>query len=541
MRKRILLLGFFFVINPLSISEFSLSKIFAESKNNPQNNSISIPFQVVNGILDLREAEFYGKSIYALDGEWLFKIKSEADDEIKSYEPSVQKIIQVPGSWNATFAKSGFQTGLGRGTYFIRILLPENRPNYLALKVGDTSTAFRLYSNQELIHENGRVGHNRNEMVPSYKHPLIFLNIDNSHNHLDLRLDVSNFYHSTGGIRKSIYIGGLDGILQNENWGLARDWSMFSAIFFIGFFYMIVYIYFRKDKSTLIFSIFCFIMSTRSLFTGSVIAYENTPDTYWVLIHKLDLLSFVSSIPLFVYFLQSLFPDEFYRSVFNLNFLIASIFFLIVIILPSHVYMEFIPIYQLFVGLNIPFVIFLVYKTIKRNREGAFFLLFGTMAVTFTTANDMLNQALVINTGYYSSFGLIAFFLSKASLLTFRHANTILELTRLKSNLEKTVALRTEELHQEKTFAEEANVTKERLLELVSRELKKPMSQVSNLLDSVLEDYDQRNEKEIMKILKESRAISKESLTLIEYLHENRFYDPFQKNKSHGTYESKEN
>ncbi|MGJ4746913.1 7TM diverse intracellular signaling domain-containing protein [Leptospira sp. SA-E8] len=467
--------------------------------------------QAKDGILDLRDWDRDRFSTVALDGNWEFA------DTIQAPETFIKDgFISVPGAWNS-FTKNGtIHEGEGLGTYRLTVLLDKPVKD-LAFQIGDVSTAFKLFLNGKLLIENGKIGTSRDQMVPSYKHPIVL--IDEESKELKLTLQISNFYHRTGGLRKSIKLGNTLAIFEEKKRQVALGWVVFGATFFMGLYHLILFLMRRVDKSALWFGFFCIDLSIRGFFTGSVFIYEVTPDLFWVYIHKLDILTFVLALPLFSVFLKAVFPDEKFHYYFNNIFLSVSfVFFILVLALPSTEYMNYIRIFQGFVGVGILYFFVMISLCIFRKREGAILFAIGSLILFLTTLNDILNQSLIIKAEYLASWGLLAFLFSQTVMLSVRFSNAFVRLEELQKSLEQKVIERTKQLAEAKHIAEEANSLKDTFLSLVTHDLRSPITTVIGILQLIRNDYKQLDDKSLLEWVDRAEYTSSQSLEMIATL-----------------------
>ncbi|TGL64313.1 sensor histidine kinase [Leptospira sarikeiensis] len=463
------------------------------------------------GVLDLRNWNGDVFPIVSLDGDWEF-----TDGLAEPENFTKEGFIPVPGAWNKFSNNGKTHGGQGAGTYKLKILLDKPVKN-LAFLVGDISTAFKLYLNGKLLIENGKVGKTKEEMFPSYKHPIVLINEESKE--LNITLQISNFYHVTGGLRKSIRIGQTLPIFEAKKRQVALGWVVFGATFFMGLYHLILFLMRRVDKSALWFGLFCIDLSLRGFFTGSVFIYEITPDSFWIFLHKLDILTFVLALPLFSVFLKAVFPEEKFHQFFNKGFFaVSSVFFIVVLFLPSSEYMYYIKFFQWFVGSAIFYFFALIVVTIVKRREGAILFSLGSFILFITTLNDILNQSLVIKAEYIASWGLLAFLFSQTVMLSLRFSNAFVRLEELQKSLEQKVKERTKELAEAKQVAEEANSLKDTFLSLVTHDLRSPITTVIGIVQLIKNEYKQMDEASILEWLDRAEHTSSQSLEMIATL-----------------------
>jgi signal transduction histidine kinase len=471
------------------------------------SESISMNPQAEMGVMDLREWNPEDLPLIPLNGKWQYKILNPIESEDI-------RLIDVPGPWNSTMNKKGS----GQAIYYLTIKLPNNpelRKN-LALELNDISSAFELKLNGELVLSKGVVGSSREEMKPSYKRPILFLN--NLGEELNLELKVSNYYHPKGGIRSSIILGKTIGIIERNSKRLAIMWLLVGATFIMGVYHIIIFTMRRVDQSSLWFGLFSMQVGLRAFFDNNVFFYRIFPDEYWVLIHKIDVISFAMTLPLFSLFIHSVFSREFNNIILKIFIGVGLLFSFIITVTNSNFYMNVINYFEVFVIVSILYFLFIIFKTVRKKREGAILFLIGSLILFGTVINDILNQMRLIQTGYIVNFGFIAFLLSQTTLLSRRYTLAFVHLEELKNSLEDKVQLRTKELSTAKYNAENANNLKDKFLSLVSHDLRSPIASVIGLLNLIVEDYDEISDSEKKSFLQKALDNLNHSLGMISQL-----------------------
>jgi len=481
-------------------SQFFTCKLSSDSKLNAK---------AVNGILDLRNWNLNKYPTVNLDGEWHFN-----PGFVDFHSENIPKsIIKVPSTWNNHDHFGKIQLGEGIGTYSLKLLLPKDSKN-LIFQFNDTSTAFNFYINGVLVKQNGIIGKSRAEMVPSYKHPS--LPLDHSFgDEIEINIQMSNYYHPTGGLRKSINLSDIQYFNETNKKEVAVGWLVFGATFMMGLYHFIIFLMRKSDKSALMFSIFCLDVSFRTFFTGSVFLYEILPDKYWVLIHKLDLLSFVISLPFFVLFLQSIFPDEVHRVFIKTVSILGIVFSLIVLLTYSNFYMSVIKYYQLMMVIGIIYCVYILIIALVQEREGSIIFFIGSVILFIVAINDILNQMLVIRTGYYANWGLLIFLFSQTIMLSRRFSIAFYRQEELQKSLEIKVQERTLELENAKLLAEKANNLKDKFISLVSHDLKSPIASVIGILSILKKDMKDMTDDQKFDFLERAEMSSRNSMNLI--------------------------
>ena len=155
---------------------------------------------IQNGVLDLRRNTFNDIQSLSISGKMGFYNRQliSSPDEVRN--PTV--FIECPKEWSSIALSDGTKmTAIGYGTYTLQILLPEQHPE-LAIQIVSPVSAWSLYVDGELKDHSGQVGSSRNTSVRGEADILYYIPKDVTE--VCLAVQVSNFFHSRGGIYQTI-------------------------------------------------------------------------------------------------------------------------------------------------------------------------------------------------------------------------------------------------------------------------------------------------------------------------------------------------
>jgi len=221
------------------------------------NDTKKISPKGVNGVLDLRSVEvrdrtylqpwdFEKDGVIQLDGEWEFYWKEFVppnshlmqneefrmkDGENSAFLIPHSAFITVPGSWNQFIQNEKAVGGQGYGTYRLRVFLPPNvfstndKPFSLGIKLLSVGTAYKLYVNGNFVTEVGKIGKTKEESIPAFLSQVISIQPDKQE--IELKVIVSNFHYSRGGLWSSIRIGSLSELQKEREKNLLLDFFIF--------------------------------------------------------------------------------------------------------------------------------------------------------------------------------------------------------------------------------------------------------------------------------------------------------------------------
>jgi len=394
--------------------------------------------KAVKGVLDLSDWDLKKDGPVDLSGEYEFYWMQYLSPSDFSKEPLPEKtgFIKVPGYWKDFEIESVKHPGDGYATYRLSIILNKQKQS-LAIRLREISNAYILYINGRNIASLGVPGKDRETTVPRQFHQVVDFEPETSR--MEIILQVSNFHHRRGGGPwEVIRLGTEKEIRGNYTRRLSLDLFIFGSIFIMALYHLGLFLFRKKDRSPLYFSIICFLISTRLLTTGGRYLAFYLPNLGWEVLIKIEYLSFYLAVPVFALFLRSIFP-KFSKRVLRILEALGIAFSCIVLFTSARFYSytvnayEVITIFTILYGLYIVFVSFL-----DKNIE-ALILLVGLVFLGITTINDMLHVDEIIQTGFFAPFGLFVFILSHAFLISYRFSTAMTTVETQRKNLRDTL------------------------------------------------------------------------------------------------------
>jgi len=376
----------------------------------------------VGGVLDLRAWDFDRDGAAGLTGEWEFHWGELLVPSTVHADGPVKRFIRVPGIWNGRIENGRVLHGDGCATYCLLVLLPPAGRGAggrrLAVMVPDLGTSYELYLDGVLAGSGGVVSDNPREARPGYR-PDIY-ECAPSGDRLDVVLRISNYHHRKGGAWETIIIGTVPVMRDLREFRLVRDFFLFGSIFIIGIYHLVLFALRRRERSYLYFGLFCLLIAVRIMTTGEYYCVRLFPRMGWEAVIGAEYLSFYAAVPLFFYFMGSLFPDAFPARVLRAGAAIGALFCCSVVIVPPRVYTHTMQAYQALSILMSMYGFRVLNKAIKRDRAGAVPFAAGFVILFGTVINDFLQSNLLADTGYLVPFGLFVFIFSQAFLLSHR-------------------------------------------------------------------------------------------------------------------------
>jgi signal transduction histidine kinase len=368
------------------------------------------------GVIDLRQQDLFANPV-SLDGQWLFfwnQLLSPADSGTAPH------LISYPSLWKKSSLAGLSLSSQGFATYKLTILLPGKRPK-LALQVPDVYACYDMYINGVLVAENGKPGRNAKEAIPFWATRTIYLR--DAPDTLSIVMQVANFWHSKGGTYKELLLGDEDQLYLESARDQAYDLVLTGCLFMGGLFFLGLYLFGRKDRTILYFSLFCIVYSYRMIGTDLYVLHSIFPLLNWFITIRLEYLSLAIGVALFAQYTRNLYVEDTNPLVMKMTVWFCFLFAGIVILMPPKIFTGLINPFLGAMFLCVAYAFFINIKAARNKRSGSVFALLSTALV--------LLIFLLINLNYFGVIppmkglvfaGYIGFFFLQSLALSYRFA-----------------------------------------------------------------------------------------------------------------------
>lgn len=374
-------------------------------------------FKAQKGVIDLRSAN--GPA--SLDGEWEFAygkfIAADAGDVLTDY-------IKIPGVWNdhpraANSAQAN--KAFGFATFRLRVLLPSAWKN-IAIKIPIMSSAYKLWVDDRLVAQNGKVSHEAASAVPENRPllaPVIAPDGDGSDKSITVTVHVSNYHMHKGGMRVSLYLGPEQEMLERERRQHGIDIFVFGSVAIICLYHLFLFVLRREEKSLFWFALLCALIAIRTALTGERALSAMQPGILtWHSETRLDFLTVCLAPVILSLFIYSLYPAKIGRWFMLLCVAAGASGIAVVALFRPHIYAQLVQMLLIaYLVLGLYCLQRLVVIAISGLQGGKTFLL-GFLLLFLTFVNDVLYANELINTFRAVPLGLFALILSQAILLS---------------------------------------------------------------------------------------------------------------------------
>lgn len=435
-------------------------------------------------------SQWNGKGSVPLIKGWQFIPSEFALQNFDTHKPIQEESGK---SWNIIRIEDSTMSGLGKGTYFIKITFPKNIKQF-ELDIGTVSSAYALYVNKKLIKTVGSPYERNAEIQANYDTRITSVNIDSDT--ALIVLHVANYTYNKGGLWQSVYVS-TDQHLTKKRRGIVGGLLiLFGGLFIIGLYHLGIFLLRNTERAFLYFFLWTSLASMRLLFSGRYYPILDFINIEFDQIVRIEYFTFYAAIPLFLKFSYEVFPLYVNKTLIHIYLLIGLTFSLAVWIAPIYVLTSTLIYYQVFTTVGIIYTLRVLYKVLKHKETGAVLFGLGFLILSIVVIHDILVANNVLVTGYWFAMGLGLFVCFQSYLLASRFIKAFnkvevlgRELNYLNVHLEKIVDKRTDKLKSANKKLQKQNKKVEKqshLLKELNRELKKLSNVVSETDNAIL-------------------------------------------------------
>ena len=411
--------------------------------------------------VDLRAVDFARQKEIALDQGWaLYSGKLLSPQEVArgSDEPDLLG-THLPLLSNQLQIGQTALRDLRRLTLALTVNMPPAGGRY-ALRLGDIGAAYRLWLNGQLLVTQGELSELAQNERPRLGVRLT--EFENDGSPVELVLEVSNHLYAERWLLEAPVIGLADEVLaaQNRQWGGAHFFA--GCLLMMGCYHLLFFSFRRQNRGPLYFGLYCllWVLSFSASTSSHWFVLLYAPEFPVALLHRLEVMSFVASVPVGFMFFQSLFPKEFSSRLMRACQAVGGLFFLGAAILPVPWVLLVQHLYYL---VSIPLIFYVLQRLLlarRCGREGAAFILWGFALLGGIAINDMLCDLGLIRSVYLIHIGLFFFVLAQGLALALQFSRAFASVERLSDDLEnRNTALEDEIVERTRLEREIANVS----------------------------------------------------------------------------------
>ncbi|TGL87977.1 response regulator [Leptospira congkakensis] len=413
----------------------------------------------------------------ALDGEWKIDWKNWNPKE----NSEQSEFTIVPGHWTNSASKK-YPTGFAKLS--LTILVPENTKT-LYLQNGVTRNAFEININNETIYKSGIIGESFTSEVPHLNIQTIALP-ETKKQEIKLSLNISCFHYHICGVATPYVLGTNQGINKSFLEATSRDIFVLTSLLTLAFFHFVLYIFWRDEKTHILFAAVSFLASLRLLSIGETrFIYNYLPLGVYEIMVRVNGISFVLLYLSFVLYVREIYNDEKYKIIYRINFFVASLLFL-ALPLDLLTFSKFLAFHLVLSLLALFGLLYPIIHSVILKKPGSKLFLFSVIATMTLFSLDILTEFAKKGTAYLAQYGFLVFGLSQALFIADRMIQNFKNKERLK---------------QEKENAEAKVNFKTTFLSTMSHEIRTPMNGVLGMTQLLQQTKLSEEQKEYINLI----------------------------------------
>ena len=429
--------------------------------------------QAKNGIIDLRKQNF--SEVIPLNGEWKFYWKQLINPNQIPKEEGM--FVSFPSRWNDLKINGKKLPSFGYATYKLTVLLPPNRT--LTIAMPDVYSSYKLFFNNKEVSSNGKIATSEKDYLPYWEYRSI--DIPGGLDTLNLTLQIANFSHSQGGIKKQLQIGFKQTVELRRHRDEAIDLLLTGCLFMGGLFFFGLYLLGNRDKAILYFSLFCLVYSYRIAGVDNYVLHTMIPNINWEITIRLEYITFFAGIGLFGMYSRFLYPRDANKKLLNLILIICCSFAFATLLLPPLYFTSLINPFLIIILVFLFYIPYLYIRAYKKSRPGSIYSLASSLSLIMVFSISLFHYWDLIPPFRGLSFtGYISFFFLQCLVLSHRVSFA---------------------LNKARKQAEQGLLAKSEFLSTMSHEIRTPLNSVIGLSHLLLKDNprpDQEKQLEVM-------------------------------------------
>ena len=432
-----------------------------------------IPF-AKNGVIDLRSESFDSK--LALNGEWMFYWNQLLDPNETPKTKGV--IVDFPKKWNDLTINGKKLPSFGYATYKLTLLLPKEKTSF-KIDIPDVYCAYRLFLNGRMVAEAGKVSTNEKEFVPHWQYNAF--DVPEGTDTAVLILQITNFVHSKGGIKKSLFIGKKVQMEMDRRYAEAIDLLLTGCLFMGGMFFVGLYLLGNRDKAILLFSLYSIVYCYRILGVDNYVLHTLLPNLNWQFTIRIEYISLYLSIGLFGLYTRYLYPLDVNNLVVRLLCAICFLFGLTTLFLTPYYFTQLITPFLFVTVFCIGYTLYIYILSYLNKRSGSGYAMLSSFAMMFVFAISLLHYFNIIPQLQGLTFcAYISFFFLQSLILSYRVSY---------------------QLKKSREQAEQGLVAKSEFLSTMSHEIRTPLNSVIGMSHLLLKNNPRKDQADQLDLM----------------------------------------
>lgn len=357
---------------------------------------------------------------YALRGEWGFAWHRFVDPHWQDLP--TRAFAPTATSWNDVTADGKPPGPNGWGSYVLKVDCPPGET--LAIEPVGQRTASRVFVNGELVAAHGNPGPSAEATSAA-----VYNRVPISHEFacpLRVTLHIANFDHRGGGFVRPMYVGSADALASARETGIAWHAGLLAAYLLTGIVAIIFHVVRQREPAPLVFGLSCIAMAVYADMIGQRLFLRPFPAQIpWVIYMRIEYLSWLLAMALFIITLRTLLPGQIHRRVAHVTITLLVLGAIGVFAFRPGIYSHVALPGQAIAVLVAGYVAVRMLRVQGHDRLDSRVLLAGMLAVVATLVIDLL---LIDTPGpdrKFAPFGFAMFLLSPAIVIARRMSHAL--------------------------------------------------------------------------------------------------------------------
>lgn len=338
------------------------------------------------------------------------------------------------------------------GTYIAKVTLPnkidgENLAAFVPYQYG----SYQLYIGNQLIAKNGEIATEKEQQVSEMSPKIGQLYIDKQEVYVTLQL--SSYKSLRGGLAKPIFVGEYNDMLKNYNSTIIFHFFVNGMIFIVGVFALLFGWFNKYNIRTILFAMFCLIISIRSMFARPFIYSTTELNVPWEVAMKIELACTILATFVAIAFLHRFFVPTFSKVIIRLSYGLLGIQLILTIFSEPLVFQRTFSIVFLITLLLLLFIFVKVFFVVRHMNLEVSIHYVGSLIILFSTIHDFIVVDRVLNSPLLMQYSHVIYVLLVVVLFSRQFAQKLeqekrlnTEILELNASLDEKIKERTEQL-----------------------------------------------------------------------------------------------
>ena len=414
---------------------------------------VVIAFTIVSGLIYVSSNTFlgmhYGKPLEEIDPnvQWEFFEEQFISPEQAESLYGTGEQVEMPHKFY-----EHYDTVEMYGTYIAKVTLPnilddENLAVFVPYQYG----SYKLYIGNQLIAKNGELATMKEQHVLEMSPKIEQLYVDNREVYVTLQL--SNYKSLRGGFSKPIFVGEYNDMLKHYNSTIIFHFFVDGIIFIVGVFALLVGWFNKYNIRTILFAMFCLIISIRSMFARPFIYSITVLNVPWEVATKIELACTILASFVAIAFLHQYFVPTLSKVIVRLSYGLLGIQLILTIFSEPILFQRTFSIVFMITLLLLLFILVKVFIVAREMNLEASIHFVGSLIILLSTIHDFIVVGRVLNSPLLMQYSQVIYVLLVVVFFSRQFAQKLeqekrlnAEILELNASLDEKIKERTKQL-----------------------------------------------------------------------------------------------